>query len=306
MRRSRWNTCWAVWIVAGCAATIGCGSQEAPRRGDILNNSTHPFDIFWPPIAPESSSGVGRQPLLRGDIAIRETPAGRSQRLLEIAVTITRPSDDDARNFWNSQLAFSDVPWMDEVRIWDAKSEWQWPNLPFLLRRHGLERIERYGGVDPGKRVDNDFAAVLIRSFDVSGKHEIPSSAASPLVSADWQGDSKGPTDIHSLVHVARSDSFEVHVGADDEDSSGLVKVWLIYADFLGSRAPDTWPKEREWAGGILSYCEIRWEKPAREPCRGAVRFMTPSASTGFNWEAWSEHSSPPAKPRLSYESALR
>ena len=27
----------------------------------------------------------------------------------------------------------------------------------------GKERVDRYGGVDPGKGIDNDFAAVLIR-----------------------------------------------------------------------------------------------------------------------------------------------
>ncbi len=37
---------------------------------------------------------------------------------------------------------------------------------------HGKARFERYGGVDPGKGVDNDFAAVLIRAYDATGEVE--------------------------------------------------------------------------------------------------------------------------------------
>jgi hypothetical protein len=266
----------------------------------LLDGTTHAFDIFWPPIAPESRGVAGHPPLLRGDVSIRESTMVGDHGSLEIVVTITRSSDEAARNFWNSRLAFADVPWMDEVRVWDAATLWQWPNLPFLLRRHGHERIERYGGIDPGKGVDNDFAAVLIRTFDRNGTLEDPGSRCAPLVSAEWRGDVEGRNDIHSLVHVARSETFAVHVGKKTEHGSGLVKVWLMYADFLGSRAPSTWPQEREWAGGILTYCEISWDRPAGEPCRGTVRFLTPTAGTGFNWEEWSEHSSPPAQSRLS------
>lgn len=189
---------------------------------------------------------------------------------------------------------------MDEVRIWDSNSLWQWPNLPFLLRRHGQERVERYGGVDPVKLVDNDFAAVLIRSFDAEGKNETSGTYDFPLVSAEWRGDVDGEHDIHTLVHVARSDRFTVHVGAADEHTSGLLKLWLIYADFLGSRPPAQWPKEPEWAGGILTYCEIHWEKPPGELCHGTVVFQTPSAATGFDWEQWSNDPLAPAESRLS------
>ena len=58
---------------------------------------------------------------------------------------------------------------MRYVRVWDKDNRWLWPNLPYLLRLHGTERVERYGGVDPGKGVDNDFAAVLMRKYDESG-----------------------------------------------------------------------------------------------------------------------------------------
>ncbi|MCA9148401.1 MAG: hypothetical protein KDA92_03835 [Planctomycetales bacterium] len=231
---------------------------------------------------------------------MREVHANGEDCTLEIVVTITRPSSEVAREFWNSQLAFADVPWMDEVRVWDSASQWQWPNLPFLLRRHGQERIERYGGVDPGKLVDNDFAAVLIRSYDDDGEVERSGAGNSPLVSAEWRGDIEVDNDIHTLVHVARSETFEVHIGMANGPQSGLLKLWIIYADFLGAWPPSTWPQEPEWAGGILTYGEIRWEKMPDELCRGSVRFLTPSTSTGFDWRKWSDDPRAPAQSRLS------
>jgi len=65
------------------------------------------------------------------------------------------------------------------------------------------------------------------------------------------------------------------------------VKVWLIYADFLGARPPGTWPKQREWAGGILAYFEIDWETSPGSGCRGVLRHKRPEESTGFKWSDW-------------------
>ena len=47
---------------------------------------------------------------------------------------------------------FPQYDWMQYVRVWDADHRWLWPNLPYLLRLHGIERVERYGGIDPGER----------------------------------------------------------------------------------------------------------------------------------------------------------
>lgn len=276
------------------------GCSPKPQPLPKLDGGTHAFDIYWPPVAPKAEGNRARQPLLSGSVAIRETNEGGDSIALEIAVKITRPPTERDREFWNSQLAFADVPWMDEVRIWDADQKWQWPNLPFLLRRKGIERVERYGGVDPSKRVDNDFAAVLIRKFDEDGSMESEDTQDSPLVSAEWYGDGQQQTDVHSLVHVAKSDTFKIHVGRNVEHSAGKLNVWLIYADFLGSRPPASWPKDREWAGGILTYCEINWSKPPNQPCRENVQFLTPDTSTGFDWATWSENLSYPAKSRLA------
>lgn len=300
MHPSRSKTSWTWLIIFSCCLISAHGCTSERQSNPPLDGSTHTFDIYWPPQAPESKTTSGRTPLLRGAISVDESQTKDQSSSLRIAVTITRPSDEDARGYWNSHLAFADVPWMDEVRVWDLDSQWQWPNLPFLLRRHGQERVERYGGVDPGKLVDNDFAAVLIRSFAADGTTETPGTLHQPLVSAEWRGNVAGTTDIHTLVHVARSETFEVQVGALDEHTSGLLKLWIIYADFLGSRPPAKWPREPEWAGGILTYCEIRWEKLPRASCSGTVRFLTPPAATGFDWEKWSDDPHAPARARLS------
>lgn len=179
-------------FVSGCA--------RGPQLTEPLHDRTHKFDIFWPPIDPEAARTGVRRPLLHGNIAIEDAIATGDDCALDITVTITRPSTESDREFWNSQLEFANLPWMDEVRVWDSAAKWQWPNLPFLLRRSGIERVDRYGGVDPGKRVDNDFAAVIVRKFDAEGI-ESRSTQDAPLVSAAWR---RRPGDRRSLVNAHR------------------------------------------------------------------------------------------------------
>jgi hypothetical protein len=182
---------------------------------------------------------------------------------------------------------------MDEVRVWDADSKWLWPNLPYLLRLPGQERIERYGGINPGKQVDNDFAAVLMRKYDATGETETSETEDAPLVSAEWHAVGKSQTDLHTIVHVAESDPFLLHLGGSTGPTRGHVKVWLIYADFLGARPLLTWPRHREWAGGILAYLEIDWESSPSHGGRGTIRHKRPKESTGFNWAGWVAEGSP-------------
>jgi hypothetical protein len=281
-----------IFLIVGCSRT--------KHRNETFDGKAHEFGIHWPPIVPNVDRNQAKLPLLRGDVSIKESTATDKSHALEIVLTISRSSNEVERKFWNSQLSFSDVPWMDDVRVWDSDMQWQWPNLPYLLRRHGKERIERYGGVDPSKLIDNDFAAVLIRKFNLDGTVESKDTLNSPLVSAVWRGNVDGPNDIQTVVHVAKSELFTVHVGASDEHENGMLKLWLIYADFLGSNPPRSWPKEQEWAGGILTYCEIVWDKQSGESFQGTVHFLKPSTSTGFDWEKWSEDPSAPAKSRLS------
>ena len=105
-----------------------------------------------------------RKPLLHGCVILRLEALPDRSLAARLRIILSRPSDETGRQFWNSRLAFPEYDWMRYVRVWDTSHQWLWPNLAYLLRLHGLERVERYGGVDPGKGVDNDFAAVLIRN----------------------------------------------------------------------------------------------------------------------------------------------
>ena len=113
--RARKITILAIYIAV---AIVGC--TDEPQLSEPLDGSLQRFEIHWPPVAPEVQTASRKPPLLRGAISIKETIRSKQARDLEFALTITRPSSEADREFWNSQLAFSDVPWMDEVRIWDS------------------------------------------------------------------------------------------------------------------------------------------------------------------------------------------
>jgi hypothetical protein len=275
--------------------SLGCHREESLTAtesvdhtlGESLDRTNCDFSIYWPPKDPQENPAASTKPLLRGTLTLDSKQAAGGAAELRLVVTVTRPSEEADRQFWNSQLAFADITWMNQVRVWDAGKKWLWPNLPYLLRLPGLERIERYGGMDPGKHVDNDFAAVLIRKYDADGKVESGETKDAPLVSAEWRADGAARTDLHTIVHVAKSDEFLLHLGGEKGAARGQVKVWLIYADFLGARPPRTWPRAREWAGGILAFFEIDWETSPGRGCRGTVRRKRPENSTGFKWAEW-------------------
>ena len=266
---------------------FGCNRAETLTAADSLDGAVCPFSVYWPPRDPQDNSPESAKPLLHGNLALDAKLAARGGVEVRLLITVTRPSEETNRQFWNSELAFADIAWMDEVRVWDADTKWLWPNLPYLLRLPGQERIERYGGTDPGKHVDNDFAAVLIRKYDARGKAEASETKDAPLVSAEWHAEGMTKTDLQTIVHVAKSDPFLLNLGADNRPARGQVKVWLVYADFLGTRPPRTWPQEREWAGGILAYFEIDWEKLPDHVCRGIVRHKRPEEGTRFKWDEW-------------------
>lgn len=266
---------------------VGCDRAEPLTGAQSLDGAACAFDICWPPRDPEEPAPASTQPLLRGNLALTAQPAAKGGTEVWLVVTVTRPSEETDRQFWNSELAYADLAWMDAVRVWDKDGQWLWPNLPYLLRLPGRQRIERYGGTDPNKHVDNDFAAVLIRKYDARGDVESSETKDSPLVSAEWHADGLTNSGLYTVAHVARSDTFLLHLGGDDGPARGQFKMWLIYADFLGSRPPRTWPAEREWAGGILAYFEVDWETLPDGGCRGAVRHQRPKEGTRFDWAKW-------------------
>ena len=192
------------------------------------------FGVYWPPRDPGKTPAPQARPLLTGCVSIRPEWLPDRSVATHLCVTLNRPSDEAGREFWNSRLAFTEYDWMRYVRVWDADNRWLWPNLPYLLRLHGVERVERYGGVDPGKGVDNDFAAVLIRKYDSSGTNEDDESKRSPLVAAEWYPVGvSGAVDKQTVVHTAQSDEFTLHLGRVGEERQGLAAGWVIYADFM-------------------------------------------------------------------------
>lgn len=225
------------------------------------------FGVYWP---PDSAS----KPLLRGTVSVQAT-----NMVARVSVTLARPQDEASREFWNSRLAFPEHAWMKQVRVWDAKHQWLWPNLPYLLRLHGVERVERYGGVDPEKGVDNDFAAVLLRKYDASGETESMETKRMPLVSAEWHPVGiSGEVNKETIVHATRSDEFTLYLRGD-----GRIGIWLIYGDFLGAKPPKDWPKKPEYNGGILTYFQADWRRGGEIK----LRQTTPPCATGFDWCPW-------------------
>lgn len=271
--------------LAGCRGEKSSSGEDTKTDSKALatemtTQSETEFGIFWPPWVLGNSLTPTDDPLLRGSV-LADASEDDNSDTIRIELTLTRPSDKSARIRWNRKLAFPQHGWMEDVRVWDDQKKWLWPNLPFLLRAHGEERVERYGGVDPGKGVDNDFAAILIRPI---GEH----NNAGPMVSAEWYPANAGEYTGNSVVHSARSDEFLVRLNPAFQKASGKLGVWLIFADFLGARLPKNWPQEREFAGGILAYLEIRWSRIPNGSLRVNIQQLAPESSTGFDWESWS------------------
>lgn len=262
-------------------------AANAGKEAHVACQESIDFDIFWPPHNPSLPDQRRRRPILNGAIKTRVVVPSEEPAFAEVSVTLTRPRDEMSREFWNNRLAFPEHEWMSQVRVWDANKRWLWPNLPYLLRLPGQERVERYGGVDPGKGVDNDFAAVLIRSYDAEG-NETSVTCETPFVSAEWHpGDVRGAVDGHTVVQVARSDEFRIPVGDGRRGSAGKLEVWLIYADFMGFDPPSSWPKEPEYAGGALAWFEIEWRREADGTWHMRTRSAAPPGNTGFDWARW-------------------
>jgi len=240
------------------------------------------FRVDWPPKDPADARRLRTPPLLNGRLAVSGGQHD-GETTLNIRVVLTRADSESGRERWNRQLAFPEYDWMSRVRVWDDHRKWLWPNLPYLLRAHGIEREQRYGGVDPGKGVDNDFAALVIKPV---GSAEVDTD----LITAEWFGRAGGAVDKRSIVHEAFSDDLQwaIPVDGDLAAQSGVVGVWLIYADFLESRAPDSWPDTPEFNGGVLAYFSIHW----RLDGDGRVAIVKtvneiPPAATGVDWPNW-------------------
>ncbi len=289
-------------VLSGCNSSHGA---EIPVSETNAFSQKVSFDIHWPLLNPEEKAATQKTALLRGQVTARLAEPAGEKLLLKIVVSLTRPSDETHRQFWNSSLAFPKYDWMRYVRVWDTQQQWLWPNLACLLRASGTERVDRYGGWDPGHQVDNDFAAVLIRKYDASGQ-ESPGTKARPLVSAEWRSEGNPKADRQTIAPTALSDEFVVHLGGKQTAGKGEIRLWLIYADFLRAAIPRGWPKEPEFDGGILAFFRLDWANQPGHECQFGIHQMVPPESTRFDWKQWmnrpTKESEAEAKPRLTEE----
>lgn len=276
-------------VLVATGANTGYGDSVSSGITNQEQRNTLAFDLHWPPQDPAAENLGNGVPLLRGRLCTRYREDEQRSWVLNVRIELERLATEEGRESWNTKLSFPDIDWMRYVRVWDAEHQWLWPNLSYLLRIHGQERFERYGGIDPGKGVDNDFAAVLIRKYDFSGQAEAEVTKSSPLVAAEWYPDGQTKTDKTSVVNKVRSDEFTLHLGKPGAPTDGQARVWLIFADFLGAKPPASWPKKPEYAGGILAFFEVNWSFPQTNLCQIQMTQCIPRDSTGFNWERWAK-----------------
>ena len=294
MKFAHWFWVLLILLSAGAAFYFFSNGWKRPRETSIrygiqadhvpfefaepIDRAESLFRVDWPPKDPNDTRRLRKPPLLSGRLAVS---AGdhEGELCMNFRVELTRADSESDREQWNRRLAFPEFDWMSRVRVWDEDKQWLWPNLPYLLRAYGTERQQRYGGVDPGKGVDNDFAAVVVRPI---GSDEVGHDS----IAAEWYGPAGGTVDKRSIVHQAFSDDLQWKIPAGSQ--SGIVGVWLIYADFLESRPPDSWPETPEFNGGALAYFSIHWKLDDDGLVQiNKVLNETPPATTGVDWPAW-------------------
>ena len=247
------------------------------KFSSAMDHDERLFRIDWPPKTPAEANRLRVPPLLNGRLDV-STGDCVGKSAVNVRIELTRGETEADRERWNRQLAFPEYDWMSRVRVWDADRKWLWPNLPYLLRADGIEREQRYGGVDPGKGVDNDFAAVVVRPLGAL--------ADDAEVTAKWFGPPTGTVDKRTIVHRAFSQDLQWNIPA--ESNSGVLGVWLIYADFLESPVPEGWPAGREFNGGALAFFSIHWAVDGDGKVTiGEIVHDVPPVLTGVDWQDW-------------------
>lgn len=272
--------------------TTSCVDRQqgtAPEENDFrsgLPTTQHRFDIHWPLIDPETEDAAETRSLLTGQLQVTQGSSEVSDVSIVISLTLVRPETDAHRTYWNSSLHYREHQWMDRVRVWDVDQKWLYPNLPFLFKLHGVDRIDRYGGWDEGHSTDNDFGAVLIRCVDVAGQRSAIPATDEPLVSAAWYAEGVEDAERRTIAHRARSDEFTIHLPRKAPESSGRIKLWFVYGDFMEHPVPKNWPQEPELDGGTLAFFHIDWNLTPGRPVEFEISPRTPEP-TGFDWRTW-------------------
>ncbi|MBT3202638.1 MAG: hypothetical protein HN350_22285 [Phycisphaerales bacterium] len=263
--------------------------QYTPEPIAISGSGSVEFDINWP-LGRLRRRSRSRRNLLTGQLLVASDISQPGDPKITVGLIITRTHAKNAdRKYWNTMTEFKQYQsWMPYVRGRDAsKQEWLWPNLAYLFKIHGYDRLERYGGWDRGHRNDNDFGGVLIRKLTAGDDAEPPG----PLVSADWHAAGTKDAGRFDVVHSARSDTFTLHPSGDN----GSVRLWFIYGDFMDWSPPWKYatgpmknrPLQKEYDGGIIAQFRIDWTRAPAGPFEFKVTQETPNVDTGFNWRKW-------------------
>lgn len=274
------------------APTIDAAAPQSDLGAQALD-----FDVRWPLVDPADQKPPTTKVLLTGRLSVEPCKLDTPEARIRIRLTLTRPHDEAHREFWNESLMYREFGWMRYVRVWDEDEKWLYPNLAFLFTLHGVDREERYGGWDPGKHVDNDFGAVLIRKYDAAGEKEQADTATGPLVSADWHTVGANGAVKRTIAHLAESDVFTVHLAEAEPPYEGRIKVWFVYGDFLGHRVPQSWPKEPEFNGGSIAMFHVDWQYQPGTSFQPVLTQHTPPEHTGFDWREWIGRTEPSEKP---------
>lgn len=290
-------------VIASCSPRQAADQATTSAPAEQPPSIKRSFSITWPLTDPFERKKSKSRTLLQGSLLIETQRPGSPRPQLHLSITLTRPDDNEYREFWNQRLMYKNLAWMDRVRVWDKERKWLYPNLAFLFKLHGVDRVDRYGGWDPGKQVDNDFGAVLIRVLDGDSQQELPQTLQTPLVSARWHAVPPAQDSRYAIVHQIRSDEFTIGVGAENAMTPLRVQVWLVYGDFMGNPAPRHWPTELEAAGGALAYFVLDWNPHSIGSDRLVTQQRRP-VPTGFDWTGWidrpSEEDSVAGHERLS------
>ncbi len=276
----------------------GCRSSGGGSAGKAVE-----FYVNWPLDDPAKVDRPAKY-LLKGELSVRPEDMGTAKGRLVISLTLSRPHDEQARKFWNTRTLFPQYAWMGRVRVWDERHEWLWPNLAYLFKLHGRDREQRYGGWDPGHKVDNDFGAVLIRKYDAAGVTEHPDTKdAGPLVSANWHTPGVDNAGKHTVVHLIKSDDFTVHLADKGGPAKGVLKVWFVYGDFMRAPVPKSWPSQKECDGGTIAFFRVAWDCEPGQPLKLTITQEAP-VPTGFDWSYWigreDKAMAPLAEPKLT------
>jgi RHS repeat-associated protein len=204
-----------------------------------------------------------------------------------------RPSkmDENGVNYSREESRERQAEYKEELNKWRSDfDEWAnpfttkggkvvlWPCLPALFNAKGV----RYGGWDPAKRIDNDFAAVVIQKYDHLGK-----KIGVPLISAQWYADEarKGNLDKSKEVYTAISDEFDMHVS---DGENGYIKIWLVYGDIGGN----TKVAETSRGGTIAEYqITYSYLRGSLFSSVGKVfvhlNHSEKASETGIDWDQW-------------------